>query len=286
MKEYCVIDKKVTGTPTFEGAGVKLNRIFGYHTVPHFDPFLLLDDFGSENPDDYMKGFPWHPHRGIETVTYMLNGTVEHGDSLGNKGSIHSGDIQWMTAGSGIIHQEMPQHFDGHFRGFQLWVNLPASSKMTKPTYRDARSADLGELKLAPGVQARIVSGSLEDASGPLKDLIVDVDYFDLSFDPGSQVEIAIKEGHRAFVYPISGHGRIASDDEAPLEAGHAYRLSACDTLALAANDSPFRLLYVSGKPLGEPIAWGGPIVMNTRDEITTAFQEYKNGTFLKHQPG
>jgi hypothetical protein len=268
--------------PTLEGAGVRLSRAFGYHEVPKFDPFLMLDDFGSEDPDDYLAGFPWHPHRGIETVTYMLNGEVEHGDSIGNSGVIGSGDIQWMTAGSGIIHQEMPRRAKGRMRGFQLWVNLPKRDKMMTPRYRGVKNADIPEVRPAPGVRIRIVSGSVAGVRGPVQDIVVDPEYLDINIAPGVEFRHAIQRSHRVFAYVVDGSGRFAGGGNG-IGPGHTMLFGPGDEVAVAAGDSGVLLLLVSGRPLNEPVAWGGPIVMNTQDELDRAFDEYRQGTFIKH---
>ncbi len=265
-----------------EGAGVRLSRTFGYQEVPKLDPFLMLDDFGSDDPDDYLAGFPWHPHRGIETVTYMLNGEVEHGDSLGNSGVIGSGDIQWMTAGSGIIHQEMPRRARGRMRGFQLWVNLPKRDKMMPPRYRDVRHADIPEVRPASGVQIRVVSGSVAGVRGPVQDIVVDPEYLDISLAPGAEFRHAIPRDHRTFAYVADGSARFEAGGNG-IGSGHAVLFGAGDEVAVTAGDSGVRLLLISGRPLNEPVAWGGPIVMNTQVELDRAFDEYRHGTFIKH---
>ena len=275
------VQEVLTSRPTLEGAGVRLSRAFGYHEVPRLDPFLMLDDFGSDDPDDYLAGFPWHPHRGIETVTYMLNGEVEHGDSMGNSGVIGSGDIQWMTAGSGIIHQEMPRRARGRMRGFQLWVNLPKRDKMMTPRYRDVKHADIPEVRPAPGVKVRVVSGTVAGVRGPVHDIVVDPEYLDVSIAPGVEFRHAIPGDHRVFAYVVDGSGRF--DGGKGIGFGHAVLFGAGDEVAVAAGDSGVRLLLVSGRPLNEPVAWGGPIVMNTQAELDRAFDEYRQGTFIKH---
>jgi redox-sensitive bicupin YhaK (pirin superfamily) len=262
----------IKSKPTLEGAGVKLKRVFGSAEIPRFDPFLLLDHFGSDDPDDYVKGFPWHPHRGIETVTYMIRGEVEHGDSIGNKGVIRSGDIQWMTAGSGIIHQEMPRPFRGSMMGFQLWVNLPRRKKMTEPRYMGITKADLVTVN-RDDASINIIAGTIGNKKGPVKDLFVDVDYFD--------VHLAGRFKHgtgksTAFIYVYEGAAGI--DDKA-VNSGYCALLEEKGEVVITGDA---RFLFVAGDPLAEPIAWGGPIVMNTRAELTKAFQELDNGTFIK----
>ena len=262
-----------------EGAGVSLKRVFGYYETPLFDPFLLLDHFGSENPDDYMAGFPWHPHRGIETVTYMLTGEVEHRDSIGNKGVIGSGDVQWMTAGSGIIHQEMPNRFQGMMQGFQLWVNLPATHKMMEPRYRDVLSSTIPEVTLDNGTKVKVISGEVKGEKGPVQDIVVDIEYLDLTVPSNSAFEYLIKDGHTAFIYVFEGEGifnntEIASDDLTLFEKGSEIKVTT--------GDGQVRFLLASGEPINEPIAWRGPIVMNTEEELQLAFEEYNSGTFIK----
>jgi redox-sensitive bicupin YhaK (pirin superfamily) len=244
----------------------------------------MLDDFHSLNPEDYIAGFPWHPHRGIETVTYMLGGTVEHGDSLGNSGAIGPGDLQWMTAGSGIIHQEMPQRTKGMLAGFQLWVNLPARQKMRDPRYRDIGAADPPVVRLGGGASVKVIAGEMEGARGPVRDIVVEPQYLDVTVPAGKGFEHAIARGHTAFVYVVEGAGRFAPDAGQATGPEHVLLFGDGDGVSVRALDAPLRFLLVSGKPLGEPVAWGGPIVMNTQEELELAFEEYENGTFLKHR--
>lgn len=276
------INQIITSKPTLEGAGVKLKRVFGYYEKPLLDPFLLLDHFGSANPEDYIAGFPWHPHRGIETVTYMLAGEVEHGDSLGNRGVINSGDVQWMTAGSGIIHQEMPKRFDGEMRGFQLWVNLPKSHKMMAPRYRDVKSKTIPEFSPNSSVKIKIIAGQLNGARGPVQDLVVDTEYFDVAMAPNTEFEIATRPNYKTFAFVFEGSGYFDPDKADPIQADHLIVFNPGDKIKIQTQNQPLRFLYVSGKPLNEPIAWRGPIVMNTDEELMVAFQEYRNGTFIK----
>ena len=271
----------LTGKPTMEGAGVRLNRVFGYPEVPKFDPFLLLDDFGSDNPDDYIAGFPWHPHRGIETVTYMLSGEVEHGDSLGNKGIIGSGDVQWMTAGSGIIHQEMPQRVEDRLRGFQLWINLPAASKMIAPRYRDVPAGTIPTVSPHAGLNIKVIAGEVAGVHGPVKDFVADPQYLDITLEPGADLAHPTPPDHTVFAYAIDGRGAVGPNSSHTLERSQLALFTAGDSVHAKARDVPFRILLVSGKPLGEPVAWSGPIVMNTSEEIATAFREYREGTFI-----
>ena len=263
--------------PTLEGAGVRLKRVFGYQNIPRFDPFLLLDHFGSQNPEDYLLGFPWHPHRGIETVTYMLTGEVDHGDSLGNKGVIRSGDVQWMTAGSGIIHQEMPQRYHGFLQGFQLWVNLPAKHKMMTPRYRGLTKDDIPIVE-SQEATIKVISGTIDDVQGPVRDLIVDVDYFDITIPAGKTFSHRTKKGNTTATYVWEGNGVVANHLVEPLQC---VLLTDGDSVTIQAQDT-LQLLFISGKPLHEPIAWGGPIVMNTQQQLDEAFQELDTGTFIK----
>lgn len=277
-------NKILKSMPTIEGAGVHLKRVFGYKEAPQLDPFLLLDDFRSNDPKDYIAGFPWHPHRGIETVTYMLEGFVEHGDSMGNKGMIRPGEVQWMTAGSGIIHQEMPKGANGHMGGFQLWVNLPASHKMMEPRYREVKNEQIPELLIDKGVTIRIISGEINYERGPVRDIVVDIEYLDVKMEPGTLFEHSIKKGYRAFAYVIEGSGYFDIEKKNNIGKEHLVIFKDGDVVEIEANDSELRFLFISGKPLGEPVAWRGPIVMNTQEELQIAFDEYRNGTFIKHK--
>ena len=273
-----------------EGAGVRLHRAFGYHDIPGFDPFIMLDDFRSENPNDYRKGFPWHPHRGIETITYVLKGEIEHQDSMGNKGVISSGDVQWMTAGSGIIHQEMPQvKGDGIMLGFQLWANLPASNKMMKPRYQEVISKDIPEISAEANSKVRVICGSYNGISGPVKDIITDPVFLDISIPAETEFMIPTPAGNNVFCYVIEGAGYFgekASDAESNAKQFAENRdillFSEGEKLVVHTRESGLRFLFLMGKPLGEPVAWGGPIVMNTQEELETAFEEFENGTFIK----
>ena len=303
MSEVRKIKKVWKGKPTLEGAGVHLKRAFGFHEVPELDPFLLLDDFHSDNPKDYLPGFPWHPHRGIETITYVLHGSVEHGDSMGNKGTISSGDVQWMTAGSGIIHQEMPKGSkNGLMWGFQLWANLPQSQKMMDPRYRDVTSPQIPEVTLKTGVKVKIISGTVDRVSGPVKDIVIDPEYIDVSIPPKTVFTHPVKSGHTLFAYVIDGKGYFdqGRNSYAHEVVGSNYFDFKRDCLVGAENlvfyshdgdqvsvtteETPVRFLLVSGKRIGEPVAWYGPIVMNTQDELRVAFEEYEKGTFIKYK--
>jgi redox-sensitive bicupin YhaK (pirin superfamily) len=289
-------------TPTIEGAGVKLQRAFGFGKTKDFDPFLLLDDFRNDNPSDYLAGFPWHPHRGIETITYVLAGSVEHGDSLGNKGKMTAGDVQWMTAGSGILHQEMPRgDAQGRMHGFQLWANLPSSLKMTDPRYQDIPASAIPEVTDDDGTRVRVISGAFWGKQGPVEGVAADPSYLDISVPPGKQKRLSVETTRNAFAYVFTGSGsfRDASDPQAVLtesgadpnaparyDAGnHSLVLfDRGDEVVVRAGDEGIRFLLVSGKPIEEPVAWYGPIVMNTRDELQQAVTELQNGTFIKHR--
>jgi len=269
------------GQKTHDGAGVRLKRIFAHSEVPQFDPFLLLDDFGSSDPKDYLPGFPWHPHRGIETVTYMLHGVVRHGDSMGNQGEISDGQVQWMTAGSGIVHQEMPQKQKDYLRGFQLWVNLPAADKMMDPRYRDIKAGDIPEFRSKDGISVRIVAGQYQGLAGPVRDIICDPEYLDVSVPASLTFEHPVKKGHTCFAYAFEGSG-VNAMDEKTIPQGTLALFADGEKIGFAAGADGFRFILVSGKPIGEPVAWGGPIVMNTEAELDLAFREYRNGTFIK----
>ena len=284
MKETRTIRKLISSKPTIEGAGVHLKRAFGYNEVPLFDPFLMMDDFRSDNPDHYLAGFPWHPHRGIETITYVLQGDVEHGDSMGNKGVISSGDTQWMTAGSGIIHQEMPRGtYEGKMGGFQLWANLPRTDKMMAPRYRDIKSVQVPVVMLESGAKIKVICGKVGKHEGPVKGIIIDPEYLDVSVPERTEFVHATKRGHTVFAYVIEGKGRFDQKKDQPVGNGTICLFADGDQVKIATGDEPVRFLLISGKPIGEPVAWHGPIVMNTDEELETAFEEYRNGTFIKH---
>ncbi len=295
------ISKILKSLPAIEGAGVHLKRAFGYSQVPLFDPFLMLDDFHTSNPDEYLAGFPWHPHRGIETITYVLEGLVEHGDSMGNKGTIGAGDVQWMTAGSGIIHQEMPQVSpSGTMWGFQFWANLPASQKMMAPRYRDVKANEIPNVTLDNGVMVKIIAGEVAGVQGPVGDIVIEPEMLDISVPAGTLFSHSLPTGHTAFAYILSGEGYF--DDQRDAFAsemvGHGWsdieRHCLCvaetvvlfehagEAIVITTTDTPVRFLFVSGKPLGEPVAWNGPVVMNTQEELKIAFDEYRHGTFVK----
>jgi redox-sensitive bicupin YhaK (pirin superfamily) len=264
---------------TLEGAGVKLKRVLGNDDNSTLDPFLLLDHFGSDNPQDYLKGFPWHPHRGMETVTYMWAGEVEHGDSMGNKGVIKSGDIQWMTAGSGIIHQEMPQKYDGLMQGFQLWINLPAKKKMIDPKYRGIERKQIPIVQ-EDGAKIKVLAGKVGSAEGPVRDLSIDIEYFDVELAAGKVFDHGIPINYTMFVYVVEGSIEV---HKRKIRQGQCAVFGEGDSIKITSLGGS-RFLFVSGEPLKEPVAWRGPIVMNTQKELDRAFEELKLGTFIKTQ--
>jgi len=304
MAQNRKIRKVIKSKPTLEGAGVHLKRVFGNAEVPLFDPFLMLDDFRNTDPYQYIKGFPWHPHRGIETITYVLRGDVEHGDSMGNKGVITSGDMQWMTAGSGIIHQEMPKGDDnGVMEGFQLWANLPKSHKMMDPRYRDIKSSQVPEVVMKNGVKIKVICGTVEGKQGPVRDIVIDPEYLDITMPAHSEYVHKTARGHTVFAYVIAGKG-VFCNEKNPfaydvegvnyfdmerdhyIHNGTAVLFDDGDQVTIAAEGEPVRFLLVSGKPIKEPVAWYGPIVMNTEEELRVAFEEYRDGTFIKKGKG
>ena len=295
------IRKVFRSKPVIEGAGVHLKRALGFSEVPLFDPFLLLDDFRSTITEHFIKRFPWHPHRGLETITYVLQGTVEHGDSMGNKGIIDSGDVQWMTAGSGIIHQEMPKGDpNGIMLGFQLWANLPASRKMMDPRYQEITSSQIPEVQLENGTKIKIICGRINDMPGPVQDIVIDPEYLDIYVPANSIYEHPTKTGHTVFAYVIDGKGYFC-DEKKPFTfdvVGDSYfdmssepfienemlvLFDDGESVRISTEDEPVRFLLISGKPINESVAWRGPIVMNTQEELRLAFEEYQNGTFIKH---
>ncbi len=283
MAKIRSIESITASVPTREGAGVHLRRAFGFHSPEKNDPFLLFDDFRSDTPAHYLQGFPWHPHRGIETITYMLKGEVEHGDSLGNSGVISGGDVQWMTAGGGIIHQEMPKGDEnGAMHGFQLWLNLPAREKMCPPRYRGITPKEIPEVKLQSGAIIKIICGRIGDTVGPVTDISTDPEYLDITLPPAGTLTHPTRPGYTAMAYVIDGSGRFAPD-EGKAECGNTTLVifSDGDDITVTAGSQGLRFLFMAGKPLREPIAWQGPIVMNTEEELVQAFQEYRNGTFL-----
>jgi redox-sensitive bicupin YhaK (pirin superfamily) len=282
MMQVRPVERILRAYRTVEGAGVRLYRAFGSYEVPQFDPFLMLDDFRAQKTEDYLAGFPTHPHRGIETVTYMLHGSMEHKDSMGNAGSVNAGDVQWMSAGSGIIHSEMPKPLNGRMGGFQLWVNLPRSHKMMDPRYQEITRDGIPTVTPRKGVTIRVICGSVQGVKGPVQDIVADPEYFDVTMDPDAVFTHQVREGYTALAYVISGEGTFDPKD--------GYHVNNRD-LVLFGNGlsvmgrsfgNGFRFLFFSGKPIHEPVAWRGPIVMNTNDELRVAFREYEEGTFIK----
>lgn len=289
--------------PTREGAGVNLHRAFGFHDPQELDPFLLFDDFRNDNPADYTAGFPWHPHRGIETITYVLAGEVDHGDSLGNTGTLGAGDVQWMTAGSGILHQEMPRgNAKGQMHGFQLWANLPASLKMTAPRYQDVTGADIPEVIDDDGTKVRVVIGDFWGKRGPVDGIAADPQFLDISVPPGVKKTFMVDTYRRSFAYVFAGSGAFV-DASAPMGvllekevAGQELnirdmsgnrtliRFGSGDEITVQAGEEGVRFLLISGAPIEEPVAWHGPIVMNTQEELRTALADLRNGTFIQPQ--
>jgi len=280
MATYRKVNEIIASKQVMEGAGVKLNRVFGYYEVPLFDPFLLLDHFKSKNPDDFMSGFPWHPHRGIETVTYMIAGQVQHGDSLGNKGVIESGDVQWMTAGSGIIHEEMPINDNTGIEGFQLWVNLSAENKMISPRYQEIKKEEIPELKLSGGIKVKVICGEIDGTAGPVKGIAAQPNFLDVQIPVGGTFEYPVEKQHNISAYIFEGIAYL--EDDVDVEEFNAVIFGEGDMVRIRAKDKAVRLLLIAGLPLNEKIAWNGPIVMNTEGELKTAFNEFRNGTFIK----
>jgi quercetin 2,3-dioxygenase len=296
------VKRVAQSTPTIEGAGVKLRRAFGFGATEEFDPFLLLDDFRNEQPDDYRAGFPWHPHRGIETVTYVLAGSVDHGDSLGNRGKLGAGDVQWMTAGSGILHQEMPQgDARGRMHGFQLWANLPSRLKMTAPRYQDIPAVEIPEVIDDDGTRVRVICGDFWGKRGPVDGVAAEPRYLDVFVPPGQRKTLPVEAGRHAFAYVFEGSGTFrdasqpfgvltekdsAGEDVLVRERTGNRSLIVFgngDEVTVQAGDEGIRFLLVSGKPIEEPVAWYGPIVMNSNAELQQAVTELRNGTFIKH---
>lgn len=269
--------RQVRGQETSDGAGVSLKRIIGGQALPQADPFLLFDEFGSDDPSGYIAGFPDHPHRGFETVTYMLNGLMRHRDNKGNEGVIGPGAVQWMTAGSGLIHSEMPEQKEGAMRGFQLWVNLPAKDKMSKPRYQEIPAERFTETKPAPGVALKVIAGTVGGVSGPVTDIAVDPVYLDLRLDDGAAHSIDLPPDHQAFAYVFEGAARIGGTE---VKAGNLALLDRGDRLAVMAGPAGAALVIIAGQPIGEPVARYGPFVMNTREEIEQAFRDYQAGRF------
>ena len=296
------IKKLQNSQPTIEGAGVRLRRAFGFGDTTDTDPFLLFDDFRNDRPEDYLAGFPWHPHRGIETITYVLAGEVDHGDSLGNRGTLGAGDVQWMTAGSGIIHQEMPRGDNsGRMHGFQLWANLPSSLKMTAPRYQDVDSTDIPEVTDDDETRVRVICGSFWGATGPVDGVAAEPQYLDVWVPPLTKMRLPVETSRHAFAYVFAGSGSFGNASAprpvATETAGEGNVVAPSkiedrslvifdrgDEVVVEAGEAGVRFLLVSGKPIREPVAWAGPIVMNTEAEVRQAFAEYQNGIFLKHR--
>ena len=294
------VKQVVQSQPTMEGAGVRLQRAFGFGDTSNFDPFLLFDDFRNENPKDYLAGFPWHPHRGIETITYVLAGTVEHGDSLGNRGTLGNGDVQWMTAGSGILHQEMPKgDQQGRMHGFQLWANLPSSLKMTTPRYQDVPARDIPDVVDDDGTKVRVICGSFWGKTGPIDGVAADPRYLDVSVPPGTTRRLAVERPRYAFAYVFAGSGRfhdashpqpvrteqvgnVETSGEEPVGNRSLVLFDGGDAIIVQTGDKGIRFLLISGEPIHEPVAWQGPIVMNTQEQLDQAFAELRQGTFIK----
>ncbi len=300
MKKLKKVRKVSKSIPTTEGAGVKLRRAFGFQYSSSLDPFLLLDDFHSKDPEEYIRGFPWHPHRGIETITYVLKGEIKHEDSMGNAGVIAPGDVQWMTAGNGIIHQEMPKKVgDGELWGYQLWANLPSSHKMMDPRYRGIKGEEIPKIELDDGSIVRIISGEIDGVKGPVKDIITKPEYFDVKMPANSTFTYEIEGSRNVFAYVIGGQAFFDDSrdefayerepdnylhfEKDPLIKTHSLvQFGEGNVLKITTESKPVRFLLASGVPIKEPVEWYGPIVMNTREELRTAFQEYRNGKFVK----
>jgi len=280
MLTFRSIVSKIVPQWVSEGAGVRLRRSIATRTLDYLDPFLLFDHFGSDNPDDYLAGFPMHPHRGIETVTYMLAGEVRHGDSLGNQGTIHAGDVQWMTAGGGIMHEEMPGSVDGRMEGFQLWVNLPASDKMMTPRYREFTSEQIPLVERPNGAKIWVIAGEVDGVCGPVTEVLADPTYLDVELQPGCEEQFPAPADHTAFVYLFEGSGQVAGEEIR--ESPALLVLGEGDVLEVQALDESMRFLLVMGRPLHEPIARYGPFVMNTQEEIHQALRDLRNGTFVR----
>jgi len=285
MAEIRGVKTLLEGKPTVEGAGVHLRRVFGFDEVPLFDPFLLLDDFRSDNPDHYVMGFPFHPHRGIETITYVLRGEVEHTDSLGNQGTILAGDVQWMTAGSGIVHQEMPRgDADGVLQGFQLWANLPAGDKMMPPRYRDIQAIDIPEVVRENGVRIKVISGAIDQVRGPVEDVVIQPQYLEVSMPANAVFRHTVRPGDTVFAYVTGGQACFCQKHQTLAGNGTVVLFTDGDEVRVTTAEIAADFLLISGRPLDEQVAWQGPIVMNSQEELALAFNEYRHGTFIKHK--
>lgn len=270
--------------PTMEGAGVALRRVFGNQHAEMLDPFLIMDDFGSEDPEDWIKGFPMHPHRGIETISYLLEGQIKHEDSLGNGGIIGKGDVQWMTAGSGIIHEEMPEAKNKVLRGFQLWANLPASQKMMHPRYRDIKSSEMPVVIHKDNIKVKIISGEFNGVKGPVQDIVIEPQYFDITMPKNNTFSIDVPQDHTVFNYNLEGSALFGKEEKDVGEQNMVVYQPG-NKIKFTTEEVGIRFLLITGKPLKEPIAWYGPMVMNTNEQIYEAIHEFQNGTFLKHKP-
>lgn len=278
---YARVGRKLRGQPTSDGAGVRLTRVIGGADLPDLDPFLLLDEFGTDRAEDYIAGFPEHPHRGFETVTYMLDGRMRHKDNHGNEGVLVPGSVQWMTAGRGLVHSEMPEQQEGRMRGFQLWVNLPARDKMTDPRYQEFAPERIPLLQPADGVAVKVIAGRVGDTDGPIAQPATDPVYLDIALDAGAQWQYALPEGHNAFVYVYEGAAAIGDgDDERQVDAQELAVLAGGEVLKLRAGAAGTRAILVAGRPLREPVARYGPFVMNTKQEVMQAFVDFQEGKF------
>jgi len=283
MTHYRRVRKVVESVATIEGAGVHLHRAIGLGEPEEYDPFLLLDDFRSDHRSEYIKGFPWHPHRGMETITYVLRGEVEHRDSLGSGGVIGEGDVQWMTAGSGIVHQEMPKGApDGAMYGFQLWCNLPAANKMMEPRYRGITAKEIPTVNDASGATVKVVAGTVGNVKGPVRDVVSQPEYLDVSVPAGKTFTHPTARGHTVFAYVFEGEGRFEPKGVRRIGNRHLVSFDDGDAVSVTAEAESVRFILISGKPIGEPIAWAGPIVMNTEEELRIAYAELDDGTFIK----
>ena len=282
MDTYRKVERIIHGQATSDGAGVKLTRIFGFYEEGLFDPFLLLDFFGSDNPDYFMAGFPWHPHRGIETVTYMLDGRVEHGDSMGNRGVIGKGDIQWMTAGRGIIHQEMPKYDGGRMHGFQLWVNLPSSHKMIAPRYQDIPAGKIPLVILENQVSVKVIAGTFNGVKGPVENIIAGPAYLDVEMPANTEFIIPVNQEHTAFSYVFEGEAGFNPEGNETIKSGAGALFGNGSEILAKTGKAGACFILISGMPIREPVAWRGPIVMNSDEELATAFREYREGTFIQ----
>jgi quercetin 2,3-dioxygenase len=280
IKHYSEIAKKIRGTATSDGAGVRLTRLIGSAAMPMLDPFLMLDEFGSEKPGDYIGGFPSHPHRGFETVTYMLDGRMRHKDNHGNEGLLTPGSVQWMSAGRGIVHSEMPEQEEGMMRGFQLWVNLPASEKMCAPKYQEFSAEQIPLISFQNGVKVKLIAGQIGEVIGPVVQPATQPIYFDVLMNAGQDFEYAVSSDHAAFVYVYEGSTQlVANDEKTPIHKNELVSLTKGDTVRFSANEET-RFIFVAGKPLNEPVARYGPFVMNTQAEIQRAIQDFQAGKF------